>query len=235
MSSLDTMIHLHETNERLKEIQELKGNLPELLNKLKYELNEKNHIHNQYNTELKELNSTLKTQQSSLSESNNKLKKYNDQIFNVTNTKEYEALILETDQLKELINNLNSEISEINSKITVLEEQVELNQESVKKLSLDITKNEKLLSSEIAHTDKEEQSLIKHKNQLIKKVDVTYLGQYNKFLNKYGKGMSHIVRQSCDNCYTQLPAQMLVEIEYDKKIISCPSCSVFLYHKTEQD
>jgi len=235
MSSLDTMIQLHETNERLKEIQELKGNLPELLNKLKYELDAINNTQDQHNADLKELNSTLITQQNSINDSNDKLKKYNDQIFNVTNTKEYEALILETDQLKELIGNLNTEMSEANSKITELEEKVELNKESVEQLSSDISKNEQLLSSEIAHTDKEEQSLIKHKDTLVKKVDVTYLGQYNKLLNKYGQGMAHIVRKSCSNCYTQLPAQTLVEIEYDKKIITCPSCSVFLYHKTEED
>ena len=38
MSELNNLIQLHETNERLKEIHELKGNLPEVLNKLKREL-----------------------------------------------------------------------------------------------------------------------------------------------------------------------------------------------------
>jgi len=235
MSALDNLIQLHETNERLKEIQDLKGNLPELLNKLKIELEEINNNQNQNTTELDDLNSTITTHQVTLTESNDKLKKYNDQLFNVTNTKEYEALILETDQLKGLIENLNQEMSDANTKISELEGMIESNQEALKNLASEITKNEKELSTEMAHTDKEEQLLLKNINGLNKKVDSNYLGQYTKLFNKYGQGMAHIVRKSCNSCYTQLPAQTLVEIEYDKKIITCPSCSVFLYHKTEQN
>ncbi len=235
MSALDNLIQLHETNERLKEIQELKGNLPELLNKLKIELEDINTNQNQNTTELNDLHSTITTHQVTLTDSNDKLKKYNDQLFNVTNTKEYEALILETDQLKGLIENLNQEMSDANTKISELEEMIESNQEAIKNLSSEITKNEKELSTEMAHTDKEEQVLLKNIKGLNNKVDGNYLGQYTKLFNKYGQGMAHIVRKSCNSCYTQLPAQTLVEIEYDKKIITCPSCSVFLYHKTEQD
>ena len=38
MDSLNSLIALHEANERLKEIHELKGNLPELLTQKKIEL-----------------------------------------------------------------------------------------------------------------------------------------------------------------------------------------------------
>lgn len=235
MSELNNLIQLHETNERLKEIHELKGNLPEVLNKLKIELNDINVKQSQNNTELQTLNSTVSSNQKTLTDSNDKLKKYNDQLFNVTNTKEYEALILETDQIKELITNLNQEVSDANTKIEILEEEITNNKESIDNLSAEISKNEEILSSEMAHTDKEEQLLVKNIDAYAKKVNPNFLGQYNKLFNKYGKGMANIVRNSCTNCYTQLPAQMLVEIEHDKKLITCPSCSVFLYHKTEEE
>ena len=235
MSELNNLIQLHETNERLKEIHELKGNLPEVLNKLKIELDDITDKQNQNNSELNTLNGTINSNQTTLTDSNDKLKKYNDQLFNVTNTKEYEALILETDQIKDLITNLNQEVSEASGKIEILEEEIKTNQESIEKLSIEISKNEEVLSSEMANTDKEEQNLVKNIDAYTKKVDINFLGQYNKLFNKYGKGMAHILRSSCTNCYTQLPAQMLVEIEHDKKIITCPSCSVFLYHKTEEE
>lgn len=235
MSSLDSLIQLHETNERLKEIQELKGNLPEVLNKLKYELEQTTSNQSQHKVELKDLNGKITTHQVTLTESNDKLKKYNDQLFSVTNTKEYEALILETDQLKNVITNLNEEMSSANIKISELEIMIESNQESLKTLSSEINKNEEILSSEMSHTDKEEQTLVKNKDSMTKKVDSSHIGQYTKLFNKYGQGMASIVRKSCNSCYTQLPAQTLVEIEFDKKIITCPSCDVFLYHKAEQD
>tara|TARA_B100002052_G_scaffold153648_1_gene140061 strand:+ start:638 stop:1345 length:708 start_codon:yes stop_codon:yes gene_type:complete len=235
MSELNNLIQLHETNERLKEIHELKGNLPEVLNKLKIELDDINQRQSQNNEELENLNSSLSSNQNTLIDSNDKLKKYNDQLFNVTNTKEYEALILETDQIKELITNLNNEVTDANVNIESLEEEIKNNQESIDQLSSEISKNQEILSTEMAHTDKEEQLLVKNIDQYTKKVDDRYLGQYNKLFNKYGQGMARVLRNACSNCYTQLPAQMLVEIEHDKKLITCPSCSVFLYHKTEEE
>ena len=40
--AFDTLIQLHETHERLAEIDELKGDLPELLNEQKNDFNEMN-------------------------------------------------------------------------------------------------------------------------------------------------------------------------------------------------
>ena len=235
MNSLNSLIALHETNERLKEIHELKGNLPELLNQKQIELDDivKNEQTNQ--SQLEMFNSKITSIQTTLTESKDKLDKYNDQIFNVTNTKEYEALILETDQLKELISNLNQELSDFNTKKDELVNDIESNQEIKSNLTASIQENTKSLSDQMAHTDKEEQVLIKSKEKSIKSIDVQYLGAYNKLFNKYGQGMANILRKSCNHCYTQLPPQLIVEIEYDKKIITCPSCSVFLYHKNEED
>ena len=78
MSELNNLIQLHETNERLKEIHELKGNLPEVLNKLKIELDDINQRQSQNNDELENLNSSLSSNQNTLTDSNDKLKKYND-------------------------------------------------------------------------------------------------------------------------------------------------------------
>ena len=235
MASLTNLIQLHEANQRLKEIHELKGNLPELLDKQKIKLDEINQNQAKNNLDLKDLNAKVITNQTALTDSNSQLEKYNEQLFNVTNTKEYEALILETDQLKELINNLNKELSEVNITISEIEIDIESNKESINQLSESISENEKALSEQMADTNKEEQLLVKHKESFINKIDPQDLTQYNKLFTKYGQGMAEIMRRSCSSCYIQLPAQTIVEIEYDKKIITCPSCNVFLYHKNEQD
>ena len=235
MDSLHSLIALHEANERLQEIHELKGNLPEVLNKQKLELDEINKNQSSNTEELNNLNTQITSNQTTLNESNDKLDKYNDQLFNVTNNKEYEALILETDQLKKLISNLNEEGSNINSRINELKVMIDSDTELIDSLSNSIKDNERSLSEQMADTDKEEQLLLKHKEKISKQVDSTFLTQYTKLFNKYGQGMASVFRRSCNSCYTQLPPQLIVEIEYDKKIITCPSCSVFLYHKNEEN
>ena len=70
---------------------------------------------------------------------------------------------------------------------------------------------------------------------IYKQIQENYLSHYNKLYEKYGKGMGNTVRGSCSHCYTHLPPQTLQETEYDKKLITCPSCDVFLYYKNEED
>ena len=116
-----------------------------------------------------------------------------------------------------------------------LEQLIESNQELIKELTDKISHNQDTLSQQMAETDKEEQLLLKSKDSVSKNIDTSFLSQYTKLLGKYGQGMAAISRDSCNNCYTSLPPQTVVEIKYDKKIITCPSCSVFLYHKNEDN
>ena len=229
------LIKLHETDERLLEIDELKGGLPELLSKKKSKLDTINDTQSSSQTKLKELKTQLISSQNSLNESSDKLKKYNDQLFNVTNTKEYEALISETDQLKEVISNFNNQLVNINDEKLELEQLIESNQQLIEELSNSINSNKKILSKQMSETKKEEQLLLKNKDNILKSIDSTFISEYTKMLNKYGQGMATISRNSCTHCYTSLPPQLIVEIQYDKKIITCPSCSVFLYYKNDEN
>ena len=235
MNPLNGLIALHEANERLKEIHELKGDLPEVLTQKKIELDDINKNEKTNQSQLKLFNSKITSIQTTLTDSKTKLDKYNDQIFNVTKTKEYEALILETDQLKESISNLTQELSDSTISKDELEKEIELSKELKGTLATSIEENQKLLSDQMADTDKEEQVLTKSKEQTIKKVESKYLDVYTKLFNKYGQGMAIILRKSCNHCYAQLPPQLIVEIEYDKKIITCPSCDVFLYYTNKED
>ena len=232
---LNNLIKLHETDARLLEINELKGGLPELLDKLQSELGTITDSQTLSSDKLKELNSQITSSQNSLNDSSEKLEKYNDQLFKVKNTKEYEALISETDQLKLLISDLNNQLSNINDEKSELEQLIESNQESIKELTDKISHNKDTLSQQMKETDKEEHLLLKSKDSTSKNIETSFLSQYTKMLGKYGQGMATISRDSCNHCYTSLPPQTVVEIKYDKKIITCPSCSVFLYHKKEDN
>ena len=236
MDLLDSLIVIHQANNRLTAINELKGDLPKLLNKQETELDTINSNQNEIKERLKDLDSTLVANQSSLNNNSDQLNKYNDQLFKVTNNKEYEALLLETDHLKSAISNLNNELSNLNIEKQELEELTKSNKDAIKTLSNSIADNTKMLSEQMSETVKEEQLLIKNKDNTIETLgENNYLNRYNKLFSKYGKGMASVVRNSCNNCYSQLPSQLIVEIQYDKKIITCPACSVFLYYKNEED
>ena len=140
------------------------------------------------------------------------------------------------EELKKIITDLNDEISSLNLHKDELSSFIETNTPLIDELSEKMQVNKKELETKMLETDKEEQLLSKNSKKLTKQIaDDLVFRQYDKLYQKYGQGMAHISRQSCSHCYTQLPPQTLVEIEYDKKVITCPSCSVFLYHKNDND
>ena len=233
---LDKLIQIHEANQRLEEINDMKGDLPSLLYDQELEFNDLEKNQEESELMVKDLSKNLNKHQIDLTSFNTKLEKYNDQLLKVKNNKEYDAVLLEIDHLKSEILNINSEISNINSQIENAESIIEKNKPLMDELSDKISINKDELKEKMLETEKEEQLLNKNKEKLISQIsdDMIYK-TYSKLYDKYGQGMSQILRKSCSHCYTQLPPQTLVEIEYDKKIITCPSCSVFLYHKNETD
>ena len=234
--AFDTLIQLHETHVRLAEIDELKGDLPELLNDQENDFNEMNDTQKDNSLKIDALSKELNLCHKTLTDNNAKLEKYNNQLLKVTNNKEYDAVLLEIDHFKKLISELDAQILSINNEKEELSSLIENNTPLIEELSEKIKINKKELDSKMSETNKEEQLLSKNSKQLAKKIiNDNCLTQYSKLYGKYGQGMAHIARESCSYCYTQLPPQTLVEIEYNKKIITCPSCSVFLYHKNDND
>ena len=63
-----------------------------------------------------------------------------------------------------------------------------------------------------------------------KKIEPSYLNAYEKLRNaRDGVGMASIIGQACGGCYSQLPPQTVIEIKENKKIITCPNCSVLQF------
>lgn len=234
--ALDVLIQIHETNERLAEIHDLKGDLPDLLNQQENQFSDMNDEQKNNTSKIEEISKELTSCQSTLTDYNSKLDKYNNQLLKVTNNKEYDAVLLEIDHLKTQISDINTQISSFNNELESLQSSIDSNVLLIDELSEKIKVNRDELNIMMANTDKEEQLLIKNKEKLIKGIkDSSDFIHYNKLYEKYGQGMASTLRDSCNHCYIQLPPQLVVEIQYDKKVITCPSCSVFLYHKNDND
>ena len=50
-----------------------------------------------------------------------------------------------------------------------------------------------------------------------------------------GVGMVSIFRGACGSCYSKLPPQTTIEIKENATIVTCPSCSVFLFWDGAED
>ena len=221
------IINLHKIDLRLQEIYEEKGDLPEIIQEQKEKIKNLKNSNLKSNSEIANLEKEKTDCTSNTSDFENKLDKYNTQMDNVKNNKEYDALLIEIDHLKkenntlinkmieidETIDELNSFIKECGDKTNALMEKLNINESDLKEKSIEFGIEEKLL--------------LKDKKTILSSIDnKVFISDYE---DKDKEILANIYNGSCSSCYTNLPAQSLVDAQKGTSLITCPSCSIFLY------
>ena len=94
------IINLHKIDVRLQEIQEEKGDLPIIIKEQKDEISGLDSKMSESDSKINELEKEKSDCNTSVKDFEAKLDKYNKQMDMVTNNKEYDALLVEIDHLK---------------------------------------------------------------------------------------------------------------------------------------
>ena len=150
----------------------------------------------------------------------------------VRNNKEYDALLVEIDHLKNENNELTDRILEIEESIEGLNNLKTECNDKITVLNDDLNENESELQEKSVEFDVEEKLLLKDKKGLLSSIS------NQKFLLGYEdeskEMLASIYNGSCSSCYTNLPAQALVDAKKAVELVECPSCSIFLYFDEER-
>ena len=51
---------------------------------------------------------------------------------------------------------------------------------------------------------------------------------------KNGLGITNLCSDACGVCFTQLPKQTVIEVKEGINIVSCPTCSIYLFFEEEE-
>ena len=224
--NVKSIISLHKIDTRLQEIQDEKGGLPEIINDQIEKSEElKNKIQHS-EEEIKLLNKDKSACASSIEDFNNNLDKHNKLMDKVKNNKEYDALLLEIDHLKKENNELKSKIENIDISLDELNISNEEVNKEIDLLSEKINQNESELKEKSVEFSIEEKLLEKDKKKVMSEIADSL------FLDKYKEDNESLVAAvyngSCGSCFNSLPAQSLQDTK-NGKLITCPSCSIYLY------
>ena len=221
------IINLHKIDVRLQEIQEEKGDLPIIIKEQKDEISGLDSKMSESDSKITELEKEKSDCDTSVKDFEAKLDKYNKQMDMVTNNKEYDALLIEIDHLKNENNTLVDKILEIEESIEGLNNFKKECDEKITSLNEKLNENESELHEKSVEFDVEEKLLLKDKNSLLSNiVDKDFIDSYE---NDERELIAPVYNGSCSSCYTSLPAQTLLDIRKGLRLIRCPNCSIFLY------
>lgn len=177
-----------------------------------------------------EVESELVAREESIKKSNELIKKYEKQMDNVKNSREFDVLTKEVGMQKLDIQLAEKKIREAKENLENKKTYLEENKDKITRLEGMLNDKKEELERITKETDKEEKDLLKKSEKERENVDESLLKAYDRIRGAYKDGLAvvSVERNSCGGCHAAIPPQVQIDIDEQKKIISCEHCGRIL-------
>lgn len=215
---------------QIDKIRTLKGELPMEVEDLEDDLAGLTKRVDNIAESIDEVESELVAREESIKKSNELIKKYEKQMDNVKNSREFDALTKEVGMQKLDIQLAEKKIREAKENLENKKTYLEENKEKITRLESMLNDKKDELERITKETDKEEKDLLKKSEKERENVDESLLKAYDRIRSAYKDGLAvvSVERNSCGGCHAAIPPQVQIDIDEQKKIISCEHCGRIL-------
>ena len=224
------LVELQTIDTKLKDINDLLGDLPSRVKELDQQEDTIKPNLEKSQTRLKELEVKLHRAEVRITEINDKINKYKDQLFLVTNNKQYDALMHEIDHLKEeRVSNESESLSFMEEKETLINSINEMAAE-LEMLTQDLSSRREKLESAISESADEKSNLEQNRAEQVSQIDAKFISEYDRVLAaRDGLAVVNLSGGACGGCGAYIPAQIVTEIRGNIVMHRCDVCGRFLY------
>ena len=231
MSAIKELVALQKIDLQLQDIESLLGDLPKKVQALVNEEKELTDNVENAKVRLKELGLELNKCDSSIEETKVKIDKQKDQLFLVTNNKQYDALQLEIDHSKKEMDEIETKSLELSEEKENLEIETKSNEENLGSLSTDLIQRREKLEVLMKESSEEKAILEKDRKSQVGNIDANVIVNYDT-VYKARKGLCVVPvnGSACGGCGGFVPPQIVSEVRAEKGLHNCESCSRFLYY-----
>jgi hypothetical protein len=231
--SITHLVELQNIDSQLDDLNGLLGDLPKMVEELNEQESRLISKLKEDKTRLKDINLSLKKSETANSEIQEKINKLTDQLFLVTNNKQYDALTNEIDHFKEQKDENDSHIILSMDEKEILEKSMNENETSLEDLKTDLGFRRKKLETALSETSEEKAALEKSREEQISKIDFSTIQIYTKVISaRSGVAVVSLSGDACGGCGAALPIQMASEIRAAAAHTHrCDNCGRFVYSK----
>ena len=231
--SITHLVELQDIDSQLDDLNGLLGDLPKMVEELNEQESRLISKLKEDKTRLKDINLSLKKSETANSETQEKINKLTDQLFLVTNNKQYDALTNEIDHFKEQKDENDSHIILSMDEKEILEKSISENETSLEDLKTNLGIRRKKLETALSETSEEKAALEKSREEQISKIDSSTIQIYTKVISaRSGVAVVSLSGDACGGCGAALPIQMASEIRAAAAHTHrCDNCGRFVYSK----
>ena len=223
---LKTLYELQTVLSKIDEICKMRGELPHEVQDLEDEIEGLQIRIGNNEDELKLVDADINKWKEEKIVSENAIKKNTEQLENVRNSREYDALSKEIEYQQLEIQLRDKKINEANEyrkeRLDVIEDSLRQKAERVE----DLENKKSELEVIIAETKMEEDGLRERAKELEMRIDPRLLTSFKRIRKnmRNGLGVVYVQRDACGGCFNKIPPQRQLDIRMRKKIIVCEYC-----------
>jgi predicted nucleic acid-binding Zn-ribbon protein len=230
---LQHLYELQRIDTEIDKIKTLRGELPLEVQDLEDEIAGLETRLENLKNELDEADTNIATKKQEIVKSEELIKKYTEQLNNVRNNREYDALKKEVEFQELEIELHNKRIREAQKVKTEKELTLEISQKQYQEKKIDLDAKKAELNDIIAETHKDEEMLTQKSEELAQNIEERLLTAYRKIRSNARNGLAVVTvdRDACGGCFNKIPPQRQLDIRSRKKIIVCEYCGRILIDK----
>ena len=230
---LQNLYELQRSDTEIDKIKTLRGELPLEVQDLEDEIAGLETRIENLKVELGELDKTSSTRKMDVKKAEEAIKKYSEQLDNVRNNREYDALSKEIEFQKLEIELQEKRIREAQKAKAEKEALMEESKKRYEDKVSDLEAKKGELNDIINETHKDEESLQTKSEELAATIDERLLTAYRRIRSNARNGLAVVTvdRDACGGCFNKIPPQRQLDIRSRKKIIVCEYCGRILIDK----
>ena len=230
---LQNLYELQRIDTEIDKIKTLRGELPLEVQDLEDEIAGLETRIENLKVELGELDKTSSTRKMDIKKAEEAIKKYSEQLDNVRNNREYDALSKEIEFQKLEIELQEKRIREAQKAKAEKEALMEESKKRYEDKVSDLEAKKGELNDIINETHKDEESLQTKSEELAATIDERLLTAYRRIRSNARDGLAVVTvdRDACGGCFNKIPPQRQLDIRSRKKIIVCEYCGRILIDK----
>jgi len=230
MDSIHQLKELQNLDSSLSEIRSYLGDLPLKVDELKTKETQIINGLEEGKERLKHIEVELNKIEVEIKGSKEKIDSLKDQLFKVSNNRQYDALMIEIDHLKESIDKMETGELELLEEKSQLSENVKSQEENLETLTTDLSDRREKLESTMAQSGDKKEKLERERSSQRDEIPQSLLSRYDR-IAKASKGLAvvSVNGSACEGCGTAIPPQIVSYVKTKSGLYNCEICGRFLF------
>ena len=228
---LRTLYALQQADTAIDKILQLRGELPLEVENLENEIADLKAKAARTSDLIDEYNKFIAENKLSITECEDQIEKYKSQLENVANSREYDSLNKEIENVDLLRQIAEKNIAETKERIFDKKNELEIVKEKIEVRTEDLNAKKVELSTIVEATAKEEETLRANRDACAEKIDARTMSAYEHIRqssNNHLAVVSVFNGDSCGGCFNTIAPQRLIDIASNRKMIICEYCGRIL-------